>query len=321
MSDFTYAMSIASMTVIGTGIIGNVLTFIVFSRKTFRKNSISTYSRAIVIFSSFTLPQIINFILSRGFNYNFPTINDALCKLWNYLPETYSSIPAWILVAFSLDKYISMRISQKTILNKKWFQIAVVSGIVIFDFCAYMWVPILAKRTEFQPGVFVCSLAALTNIFSAYMIFFATESCLVPFVIMIILSILTIRLLVKSRQNVERTGRVDKERKSRDFRYAVTSITFNILFVVLKTPIMVYYILNAYNVVSNVYFNQIAILFFYASASNNFFVHIISNSLFRREFFALFGLRRKNRVNMRIRTESIKDDHDQVNTATNNIDS
>ena len=322
MSDFNFSIGIAQMVVIGSGIIGNVLTFVVFSRKTFRKNSISTYSRAIAIFSSFTILQLISFILRQAYNINFSSLNDVLCKIWTYLmPQTYSSIPAWILVALSLDKYLSMKISSKTILEKKWFQRLVVTGIVLFDLCTYMWVPILIERIESPPGVFSCSLSASTNVFSAFMILFSMESCLIPFIVMIVLSILTIRLLVKSRKNVERIGRVDKERKSRDFRYAVSSITFNILFIVLKIPITVYYLLNVYNSVSNIYFNQFSFLFFYFSASDNFFVHMISNSLFRRELFVLIGLRKKNRVNMRTRAENLKDGHFQANTVTNNVDS
>ena len=298
MSDFNNAMNIVQAIVLGIGIVGHVISIIVFSRKTFRKNSISTYLCALSVFYCFNLPQVINFILLKGFNYNFPALNDAICKFWNYLPEIYSSVPAWILVAFSLDKYLSIRISSKTILNKKWFQLVIVFGIVLFDLCAYMWVPILSKRTESesQPGVFSCGLVSVRGLFSAFMILFALESCAVPFVAMIILSILTIRVLIESRRKVERVGRVDKERKSRDFRYAVSSITLNILFVVLKTPTMIYYLLNAYNLVSNVYFSQIAVLFFNINASDSFIVHLISNSLFRQEFLIMFRLRKRNRV-------------------------
>lgn len=296
MSDFNNAMDITQAIVLGTGIVGHVISFIVFSRKTFQKNSISTYLCALSVFYCFNLPQVINYILLKGFNYSFPALNDSICKFWSYLPEIYSSVPAWILVAFSLDKYLSIRISSKTIFNKKWFQLAIVFGIVLFDLSAYMWIPILIKRTESQPGVYSCGVSFDRSLFSEFMILFALESCAVPFVAMIILSILTIRLLIQSRRKVERIGRVDKERKSRDFRYALSSITLNILFVVLKTPTMLYYLLNAYNLVSNVYFSQIAILFFNINASDSLIVHLISNSLFRQEFFILFRLRKKNRV-------------------------
>ena len=111
---------------------------------------------------------------------------------------------------------------------------------------------------------------------------------------MISSSILTIRLLIKSRNSVARNGNVSKDRKSRDQKYAVSSVAFNIMFLFLKTPVMIYYTLFAFNYYYDVYFFNISAFLTYLNSTSFFFIHLASNSLFRREFFILIGLVKRN---------------------------
>ena len=126
------------------------------------------------------------------------------------------------------------------------------------------------------------------------MIIIVLETCIIPFAIMITSSILTVRLLIKSRNSVERVGNLGKDRKSRDRKYAISSVTFNILFLILKTPFMIYYTLFAFYFYYDVYYLNISLFLTALNSASVFFVHLVTNSIFRRDFLVLVGLVKRN---------------------------
>ena len=73
-------------------------------------------------------------------------------------------------------------------------------------------------------------------------------------------SLMTIKLLRDSRRHVNLTGVVGEKRKSRDNKYAITSFTFNVLFIVLRMPLVVCTVLGLANV--SYYLSQTASLLF-----------------------------------------------------------
>lgn len=58
-SEFKTVMIYCRITVISLELLGNIISFMVFSRKTFRNNSISTYFRALAVFDCLTIIQLI----------------------------------------------------------------------------------------------------------------------------------------------------------------------------------------------------------------------------------------------------------------------
>ena len=295
MSDasFSFATTTIEAAIIAMGLIGNVLCIIVFSRKTFRNNSISTYCRALAIVECLTFGQFITDIFSLAYNMYLADQSDALCKITYSIGICLSSIQPWITVAFSVDKLLSMRTRQIAILKKKWFQWSVVAGIVLFHIAFYIYYPILLRLNEIFPGYIVCDLATL-GFFKIYMTVDALETCLIPFMTMTITSILAIRSLIKSRESIERSGHLGQDRKSRDYKYAISSLSLNIIFIILRLPGSVFYILIAYYSYFNLYFAKIASILFFLNASLSLFIHLVTNSVFRREFFVLFRLANRN---------------------------
>ena len=172
-------------------------------------------------------------------------IFDVFCKIIHFGVILINAIPPFIMVAFSVDKLLSMRTRSIEILKKKCFQWLVVAGIVLFHIGLYIYYPILVKRTEVFPGYFMCDQYTIGFI-NIHQILNILETCILPFVILMITSILTIRLLMKSSQSIERNGKLTKERKLRDRKYAITSVTFNILFIVVKLPSAIFFILFAF---------------------------------------------------------------------------
>ena len=294
MSELAFVSSVLDVVVLSIGLIGNIISIIIFSRKTFRNNSISTYCIALAISECLSIIQLINIIYYFPNNDFLFNLNDTSCKIVHIGIILLSGIPPFIMAAFSVDKLLSMRTNSIAILKKKWFQWSVVAAIVLFNIGFYMYYPILVKRTEIFPGYFLCNGYTI-GFYTIHQILVIFEICIIPFAILMITSILTIRQLFKSSNSIERNGKMSKERKSRDRKYAITSVTFNIMFIVLKLPSAFFYILMVlYNYFDAYYFN-IANLLFFIISSSSFFVHLVTNSLFRKEFLVLFRL--TNRTN------------------------
>ena len=300
---FVFVINCIQSIIIAIGIIGNIFSIIVFSRKTFRNNSISTYCISLSICECLSISELITDVIRVVYNVKITDQNDASCKIIFYIITIMNPIQACLLVAFSVDKLLSMKSVQ--IIKKKSFQFSIVGGIVLINMLIYIYMPIFLRRTEKYPGMYICDIYTMVN-YKEFVIVNLLESCLLPFVIMSITSTLTIRLLIKSRNSVERiNGQVMKERRSRDRKYALSSITFNITFIVLKLPILVYYILSAFFSFSDLYTYRISFLLHFLNLSSSFFVHFATNSLFRREFkilFLRFGQTNSNSANSNTRS-------------------
>jgi hypothetical protein len=292
-NNFVIAVTAIEAAAIAIGFIGNIISIIVFSRKTFRNNSISTYCISLAIAEFLAIFQFINIVYYFPYNAYLVDLSEAFCKIADASVNLVSAIPPFIMIAFSVDKLLSMRTSQIAILKKKSFQWSLVAGITLFHIALYMYFPILVKRTEIFPGYFFCDVSTI-GFLTIHMFLIILETCLIPFVILMITTILTIRLLLKSSNTIERMGKLTKERKSRDRKYAITSVTLNINLIVLKLPLTIFYILFSFYSYYDVYYLNIASLLFYLNTSLGFFIHFVTNSLFRKEFLILFRVIKRN---------------------------
>ena len=163
MSDasFIFATTTIEAAFIAMGLIGNVLNIIVFSRKTFRNNSISTYCIALAFVESITAVEFVICVYNLAYNINLPDQSVSLCKFTFSIAIYMNAIQPWIIVAFSIDKILSMRTRSIPILKKKWFQWSVVAGIVLFNLALYIYIPILIRVAEIFPGYFMCDLSTI----------------------------------------------------------------------------------------------------------------------------------------------------------------
>ena len=269
--------------IITFGIIGNVISFIIFSRKTFRNNSISTYCQALAVSDLFIIIEYIGIVSELVYKNNFIDMNESMCKIKYFLTIQYSSIPAWILVAFSIDKMLNMKTSPPKILKSKFFQWSVVFGIFLFHFVLYSELLVTLKLVKHQKlDRYVCNFG-MFDYFYPFLYAHLTESCVIPFSIMIVTSIFIIKKLKESRRSLGRIGRIaNKQRKIRDMKFAISSLTFNVVFIVFKMPFLISNTISFRD-----FFFQVAFILFLINCSSNFLIHFATNSIFRREFFVI----------------------------------
>lgn len=104
MTDIFYKVQLSCMI---TGLFGNLISFVVYSRKTFRRNSINVYCRALAIFDSYIMiVQMANTISIIFYNADLYAQSDSACKFSIYSFVATPPITSWILVLLAIDKLL-----------------------------------------------------------------------------------------------------------------------------------------------------------------------------------------------------------------------
>ena len=124
--------------VILVGLLGNMITFIIFSRPVFQKNSISIYCRALAVFESFTIVHLVYEYGIAFSSYFLGNYSDITCIIYNYANSAFGPIPGWILIALSIDKLLNMKNIGNSLIKKRWFQLVVIASIVLFNLLLYI---------------------------------------------------------------------------------------------------------------------------------------------------------------------------------------
>ena len=286
---FSFTIRVLTVAIILLGLIGNGITFIVFSRKTFLKNSISLFCRALAISDSFTLYMAVVYFYLILYNYSISSYSDTMCKLNFYISYALGSIPGWILIAFSIDKVLSLKKISTNRMKKPLKHYMIIFFIVLFNLLLYIEIPIYMKLVPIRSG-WTCNPSYL-DFGVALNDIYIIESSFLPFVIMFVSSLYTVKLLRDSRRNVELGVTQAEKRRRRDKRYAITSIAFNVLFIVLRMPYLLTLAIGANSF--DYYVRQVASFMFFLNYVVSFYVHYVSNSIFRKEFLIMIRVRKE----------------------------
>jgi len=105
---------------------------------------------------------------------------------------------------------------------------------------------------------------------------------IMPAILVLMFSILLGIEIIKSKSRI--LGNFAREENKiffNNIRLAITSIILNIIYVILQTPISVYYFLPNFSEINGFGFFYYLLYFSY---SINFYIIVLSNSLFRKEF-------------------------------------
>ena len=271
-------------------ILGSLLSFIIFSRKSFEKSSIAVYCKALAVFDLFIIFNLVFGLVEIITTIYLPLDHDFLCRLINFVTIGISPIPGWILVAFSFDQLIIVsRTERFQFFKKRWFQYSLILGIAIFHCAIYSPAWILSGVVQVSDQNGTISLCLSDSI--PMSILYLVESSIVPIVFIVISTGLIIRALIKSRKKISSSDSATTTRKHRirDFKFAMNSIILNTLFVVVIIPLFFSFILPLDYPTFNM-LNSVAFTLFYMNFALHFWVHLSFNSVFRREFLLLFRI-------------------------------
>lgn len=271
------------------GLIGNTLMFIVYCQKSFRKLSLSTYLRSVAFFCA--CQNIAFFLFYFEVHYNLINKFSALCKLMNYVWIIFGPLSAWFEVVCSLDRFITILFPVKgRFIIKPIFKRLITIILILYNLCFYLVVLIDYDLLGYEETDVKCFNK---NLYLLEIMDFI-NGVLLPFILMVILSISTTVGVLKAHKRV-RNNRSANRTLTRDIKFGITMIILNIFFFILNMLPKLIFIYNfnpfdeennflARNIFNSIFINDLYEFYF----SIIFFVQLAVNNLVRKELLNIF---------------------------------
>jgi hypothetical protein len=273
------------------GFVTNILSFIVFSRKKFKKTIFSIYFRFLIIFDTLALLVPINKFLELNLAIVISHSSNLLCKTRMYYEFVITPISSWILVFISLDRFLGIAYPFNFKMHKKSkFQIIVCFGILFFHLAYFA--PNLSYNLTHKKHITNDTNETMLiiscnnpNVPLNTMVFF--QSDLIPFVLMVVLTSITLLKLFESRKRLQ-----NNLSRHKDVKFAIISVTLNVIFLILTGPHYIFNLLYE-NYLDTISFDlfisivSIKFLLFYSNFASVFFINLAVNALFKNEFYKL----------------------------------
>ena len=274
---------------------GNFLTLLIFLRKNLSK--MSKLLRILICFDSFGLLQIFQQYIKNAFKIDVRTLSDISCKIFVYFAYLARPLSAWLLVYICFERFIFIKHPFKYGFLKKG-STHVLFSIFIFIFnLAYYSIILIEVKIIKVPQIdklnnsidSVICYSTSNQIIHLFFMMDMVNSVFIPFILMILSTCLLILFITQSRSKIMNQNSVQHQVQVRkiqknDFHFAFSSISLNIVFLILNLPVCLYLYITE-DVKSETFF--ILDNLYYLNFCSGFFVHLFSNKIFREEFFII----------------------------------
>ncbi|RUS70717.1 hypothetical protein EGW08_021521 [Elysia chlorotica] len=308
--------------VLAVGLVGNLLSLVVFLSRNMRKLSASTYLAALSVSD---ICALVFYVLTDWLRRGLPQFpgspqsslleDEGPCQVLTYLGYVSRFISAWIIVTFTMERYIGVchPLRRKDICGSKSAQKVIVSLLVI-GFIILAYKPLLTSRQEYklQNRTVARCTPDPAHAFLSYVLdsSFALSITLVPFLLITVLNSLIIRRLQKRKmRNLARC--IVTEESIIRMEFTVILLVVSFVFIALNLP---YFILWSRRFLQAFYGtavsearpdsfdqSQAELLFtrviFYMNYCVNFFLYSVTGAYFRKELKMLFWYRRHSAYN------------------------
>lgn len=289
----TWIIPIALFT---SGLIGNTVGFIMFSKKNLEKCLTRNIYRTLALTNTaYVLYRIM--ITVSDFQIRLELISNISCQMMNYFDYTLGSLSAWILVYISVEKFISIQFNRIKLVRSNLFQYLVIISVFLFNFIYYTPLIIfhelkLLNDSVLNETIKICNASTLReeNIMD---IMDLLNSTILPFVLMIIATCLLIFTIIRVKIRFLKINSIERNRNLRkEIKFGITSILMNLNFFVLNIPVCIVYIIDGHHMEDESLVLKITNILFHASFCTNFYIFAIFNSTYRRELLLLFKLKK-----------------------------
>lgn len=285
-SKISYVIQNLSIVIAIIGILGNLITFMVFLRPRFKKSSFAFYFKVLAITDTIFLLHCFTKWSTVVLDFNLLIKSSIICKLGNYTTYVFSSVSIWFLAVISFDRLSIIHNSRcnklKSLLKKPHVQSILVIFIFALNTIFPIYIPLnsqlvisnLTNTITCQVDVRKASIARWIGFINI---------TIMSFVILNSLSAISVWSLFKMRKKVNRTNR----RTLRDRKYALNSIVLNLLCFVCKVPPSFTHAVLRYYTNDEDFLDMIWSITFTVFSIHNaslFFVNMCVNSIFCEEF-------------------------------------
>jgi hypothetical protein len=275
------------------GNIGNLLSILIFLKKSWRKYVCVLYFLVCLVLNQIYLNSyILGFIFISGFNINVQYSNVILCKLFYYIPFLIVILFPNILILASIDRLLisSQNVDTRLYSSKRlaYFSISISTSFwMIFNFHLLIKV----NLQEISPSVFVCFYDS-SKIYFDFIYYSLLIINVLFWFIMVILCVFTFKNVRRIRI-IPRQQRIPiRLMKRKDFQLLRCLFTQNIIYILVQICPNV---LNVYRTATklqtrtpleqtiNAFLNDLFVFITYISHWSNFFIFLIISKAFRHE--------------------------------------
>jgi hypothetical protein len=296
LTEFIYLIFPPMVAILGLS--GNLMGFLVLSRKNMSKLPIKNTYRFLFTSDSIFISQSIISYMQYGLNFD-PTMSSIyFCKAFNYFNYSLSITSPLLLVYISSERLISIKFPTKSSFYKtQKFQVIYLVSATLYGLLFYLGIAFSFDIIDIN-GTFInetenetiqqCTFKdpILLSVFSWLDLM---NRAIVPSIVMVTISCLLSYSIFQSRKRVAGTQSVlENKNFKKDLKYTITSIFLNLVYVLLNLPISITIFFPNYQS-SSIY--VLSFFLFYFSYGNNFYIIITFNSLIRNEFLLFLGLR------------------------------
>ena len=319
-------LEILPILIILFGLIGNVISFTIYSTKELEKLSVSIYYRVLAISDSINLLIYLPLLIKFVFQSDFQILNDSTCKLFIYFSFTMPSMSVFFLLLLSLDRAMCVLYPNHKMFREKKTQIISILVISLYNMIVYVPISLAYSKVEdLNYTVCACRREILCIIIRWVDVF---NSLILPFIIMISCSLI-VAIQVKKSKNRIQTHQFNRKNSncikssnaflhSKNVQIAFISFGLNFIFLACNLPITIYQMqhFDYYDngELRNALFYSIAEVIYYAHFSLSFFVHVLFNCKFRSELNRLII----NKLLFKRKEESISSPNLNVDDTLNN---
>lgn len=269
------------------GLIGNILLFFVYSQPSLRRLSVSIYFRCLAVMSSWQI--LFFFLIIPNFN-RLALSSQVFYKIISYVSELCLPILSWLEVAATLDRFLTILFSMRVkFIKKKSIQLAIVASVIIYNMIFYSCILFKLEIPNLENIFTFLAFRETMNMMNLY------NSSIVPFAIMILLSIATfsgvLRAHIRMKSSSSNVRRTNNRTLVRDIKFGATLVVLNLFYFIF----IVFYRLQDYIDINPFYNHSMVYRVFEIIQRDlsqyyyqiSFFIQIAVNSLVRKETLSL----------------------------------
>lgn len=235
------------------------------------------------------------------FNYDFARSSAFSCKLTRYLFYCSSHLSNWLVVLFTIERFICVwfPLRVKNLCSSKKMAIAVI--LLIFGICSVNIVWLLFYHIGIRGN---CTTKFVGRKFYSYFpIINIIMAVVLPFLIVLVLNTFIITGLIRSRKSFNMEGyrnRYSKKDSNQKRRITIGLMLTSMLWLILTMPqALVENIKPKLSYGPYFLLQTIVFMALYVNYSINFYIYMLSSKNIYWEFMGLFGRRKPSSIKLR----------------------
>lgn len=281
------------------GIVGNLLAICVFSRKRLNKCSYSCYFRVLACLDIILLTHGFKRFVANIFDVDIEHISPLLCAFNEYQPYVAGLASTWMHTVILIDRlfFIQYR-NQLVIFRKRWFQALLVSIVIVYSLIVHSILPLNFKLVDVlkpsgQNSLLVTKACQLPDDVIKVNSGIVFANIALNVLINSVLQLKLISFILRSRRRTRHWAHHSRLLTDRDHKFIVSIVALNLISFVSRIPFAIGVFLWPYLNMSPDQIQMmftISVMFSFCNSGTLFFVNILVNSVFYKEFTSMIGL-------------------------------